>query len=808
MPFTPEQWRGEAVANPLSSGTQNEPKIVQLANGNLLVAWEDNGNNYDSANGYDVIGQLYDPLRNAIGSPFRLNGLYSIDDEQDIELAALDDGGFVAVYEDTNSDGTSIRATEWNATGTSSNTRTILSDPGTDTLYNPSVATGIDGKYLVSYNRSSISNFVTYTRLVDPVAGTIGPVHDAIVNGVDITVTEENAIAALSNGDYVVVNRYHGADNAIAFARVASNGAGYFGSQDYVANTNTNGDDDFDVDVVALKGGGFVIAWSNTDSNDTDIQFQRYNNAGIAQGSVVTVNGNATTDNKNEVSLAALDDGGFVVIYDNDVTGFSQIAGQRYNSVGSAVGSTFIAAPNGGQAPEGIGLEDGRFIVAWDDPFQIRTKVFDVRDNANTLPVYTPEDYKVGTVGADTFSASADVNHGWTGDDVISEVSLNFGEDIFGDGGNDTIVSDFGIGLTDTFHGGSGSDTLDYTNISFSLLFDLPNERVRPLNPSNAFDTVISFENVIGGNGQNTFLGTNSNNDFIGGTGTDKIFGKSGNDTLNGGGGNDLLSGDGGGDMINGGSGIDTARYEASNAAVNIDLSVSAQSGGHAAGDMLTSIENVFGSKSYGDTIFGDNSNNRLYGFGGADFLSGRDGNDILQGGAGGDFLDGGGASDWAYYHRSSAGVNIDLTAGTASGGDATGDTLVSIERLYGSSFADVLTGKSGVNTLTGNAGNDILDGKGGNDTLLGRGDNDTLTGGSGADQFRYTESIFGVDLITDFEDGVDKINLIGSGLVPGDFSATQVGSTARLTLAVNPSNIINLANMNIADITPADFVF
>ena len=53
-----------------------------------------------------------------------------------------------------------------------------------------------------------------------------------------------------------------------------------------------------------------------------------------------------------------------------------------------------------------------------------------------------------------------------------------------------------------------------------------------------------------------------------------------------GAGGNDYFWGLGGADTIIGGTGTDSAFYDASDAAVSINLATGAASGGHAAGDV------------------------------------------------------------------------------------------------------------------------------------------------------------------------------------------------------------------------------
>jgi Ca2+-binding RTX toxin-like protein len=56
--------------------------------------------------------------------------------------------------------------------------------------------------------------------------------------------------------------------------------------------------------------------------------------------------------------------------------------------------------------------------------------------------------------------------------------------------------------------------------------------------------------------------------------------------------------------------------------------------GGAAQGDTLTGIEDLSGS-DFGDTLVGDEGDNRLFGGAGADALWGNSGDDVLIGGSG-----------------------------------------------------------------------------------------------------------------------------------------------------------------------------
>ena len=115
-----------------------------------------------------------------------------------------------------------------------------------------------------------------------------------------------------------------------------------------------------------------------------------------------------------------------------------------------------------------------------------------------------------------------------------------------------------------------------------------------------------------------------------------------------------------------------------------------------------------------------------------ADQLFGELGNDLLKGGLGNDRVDGGNGTDRAswYDDGGTSGVTVQLFDGTATRGRET-DTLLSIENVTGTIYADALYGDNNANHMRGSRGTDTLYGLEGNDWLYGENGNDYLDDGS-----------------------------------------------------------------------------
>ena len=498
-------------------------------------------------------------------------------------------------------------------------------------------------------------------------------------------------------------------------------------------------------------------------------QWQQFD--GLNWNPIAGANADTFTPTQDQVNsqlrvvVSYIDQGG----HSNSVTSAATIVTGDFINDGNAgaaltgtEGQDIIFGNGGADVLTGLGEDDQLDGGAGGD-------ILDGGDGNDTLTGGAAADIVTGGAGSDTIvyniGDGADTTDGGDDNDTMNIVGAAAADtlNVVFDGASIVNVGGGTVANVETVNVnlGGGVNTLSY-NPPGGLLTTVGVTVNLATGAASGFGLVSNVQNVTGGSGNDQFTGNAQGNTFDGGAGADTFFAADGD----------------GSDTLIGGGGVDTYDLSATTAAATITLgnASSAQIGT----DILSGIENIIGSQG-SDSIVFDGGVNVIDGQGGADIINAGGGADTILGGAGNDTIvyvtgdgadtiDGGadndtlaitgtgaannlavvfngsrltnvaggtivnvenvtadllGGTDTLSYATSTAGVNVDLQLGTASGFIS----IAGIENVTGGAGSDVLAGRAGANTLSGGGGDDrfVARAGDGNDTYNGDAGNDTL---------------------------------------------------------------------------------
>jgi hypothetical protein len=309
--------------------------------------------------GYAIMGQTYDALGARVGGEVWISDPFTGGEQILPAIAALPDGGFAVAFQDQFAGGDDI----WVRRVTAGENFIHNLDDSAATTVDPSITSFADGSYVVAYTVGSGADTDIAVRRVS--ATGVRGAQEFIHNESDNSVGSE--LATLSNGNFVAVfvDEFNGGERNILFRILQSNLAAVTASTLVSFGT----DDDVGPDVAALRDGGFVVVWTNQSGgpNGDDVRASIYTNGGsiIPLGGNILVPSTAAGD-QNEPDVVALADGGFVVTWEDDTAG--RVRGQRFDAGGHRLGSEFVVRNEVAQdSPEAALLTSGRFAYAVGD---------------------------------------------------------------------------------------------------------------------------------------------------------------------------------------------------------------------------------------------------------------------------------------------------------------------------------------------------------------------------------------------------------------------------------------------------------
>ncbi|CAO3379224.1 cadherin-like domain-containing protein [Azospirillum argentinense] len=761
----------ERFANVSTSLIQGDSPVSVLADGRILVTWT--STNGQDGQGYGVIGRLFDPSGVPLTGEFVVNTFRS-NGQSASQNAALAEGGFVVVWHSAEQDGSGLGVfgQRYDANGVRLGGEFHISFGATlNNQQNPNVTALADGGFVVVWRQTEAdgSGWDVYAQRYDRLGNAVGS-NFALQAGLN---TEEiNAtVTALPNGGFVTVWSGTGApatEGADIIGRIYGQDGQPVGGLFKVNSFEAPGAvvaGDVRPGVAAFADGSFVVVWrsDNHDGSGSGIYGQRFSAAGERIGGEFMAH-TYTYGDQEQPAVLALADGGFLVSWTNmaaaDGSG-SGVFAQRFDAAGNRVGGEFSLAQNTAGTQELAFLAarpDGGFVAAWRTPdadsVGVGYRVF----SASSQPPVIPTDL-IGTPACDTLTGGSENNRifGRQGDDLL--VGGTGDDTLYGEDGNDTL--DGGLG-GDLLAGGMGDDTYIVDDVE-DFVLELADSGTDEIKTS-----LVSYS--LGGNLENlTYTGASAFSG-IGNSLNNRLSGGIGADTLDGGSGNDTLDGGGGTDRLIGGDGDDTYIVDSVG-----DVVVETIDGGF--DDVWTTLasytlgSNVEALAFIGNGAFNGNGNglnNRI---------TGGAGNDTLTGGAGADTLIGGDGDDRFYFDDADAplqgGAGFDTAVVQGSVGASLDLAACSIEQAYGGGGNDSLIGTGALLGLA-------INGRDGDDLILGSAFNDTLTGGNGSDTLIAGDGddvlyIDADDALVSGGAGFDTVYVQGDGNLTLDLTASGI---------------------------------
>ncbi|MDZ4311080.1 MAG: calcium-binding protein [Cypionkella sp.] len=572
------------LINSTASEGQYDPSVTVLRDGRIAVAWTDDSNIGNPNLARDIRARVLNADGSAPDADFKVNtevppettAVWDSHYQFNSDITALANGGFAVAWGDTRASSDSSLAsttvmqlyTAGGAlAGDNFNVTPGFSSPGNAIFANtPSIIGLANGTVKVVDDTSNFQILpsdpgekVLLTTISS--TGTVtGPIPGSGMGAGDQIKPQ---IIKLSNGNVAIayLSNENNASHEYSLRVQIRNVAGVaVGSEVIVPNTkmlsNTS-----KFSIAALDDGRYVVTWQQEPTTDefnsglrTDVMAQVYGANGTPVGGIINVHSRDGLAQTLPV-VAGQPDGSFLIVWQEGAgsSGGDYLRAQLYSSDGTAHGAMFsLGVEQGAQSDVDITItNDGRYLVVWED--------------RSTFPE-NPDGWGIRGQYVDPRESAM----AWTGAGFAEQfVGTDFHDSLNGGGGNDTLWGGLG---NDTFlfstgadvaYGGAGNDTF---YVSFGdQVFEAAGE--------GSADKLIARTNYVLADDQEVEIlqvanvvtatpiqlrGNNLANQITGYTQADVLQGMAGNDTINGLSGDDTLSGGIGIDRLIGGAGADT----------------------------------------------------------------------------------------------------------------------------------------------------------------------------------------------------------------------------------------------------------
>jgi Ca2+-binding RTX toxin-like protein len=547
--------RGGEILVQASGGYVNQwPDISGLAEGGFAVVWHSAGDGSTDR----VYLRRFDAEGVAIGAASIVrDGVF--DGDQRPAIAQLADGGFVVAWtaDMHGQPKGSVGARVFNENGTARSAELALgyTSPGDDSEVQIVALDG--GGFAVSWSYYNGSNYELLARCFDAAGKATSDVFRVNTPGKQIYADIVPGAAALADGGFILswAPALAGGDSDVYWQRFDALGQRVL--------TRVNGSDQDDQ--LDISGSGALEAWGGKGNdvflvNNADDRTIEDRNSGI--DTVKTSIG--WTLSANVENLVLMESAGSINGTGNERANhlLGNSSANRLDGLGGAdilEGQGGNDTLNGGRGSDRLVGGDGSDFIAGNAG--VDTLVGG--NGADTLLGGGSIDVIAGDAGADSIDGGEgadsltggdgnDTILGGIGNDLISGGAHN--DRIEGGTGADVIAGDAGA---DSIDGGEGADSLTGGDGNDTILGGSGNDTILGGSGNDTLVGGIGADRLIGESGNDHLSGWSGADTLLGWEGNDTLLGGSDDDTLTGGNGIDVLDGGPGNDLLNGGDGAD-----------------------------------------------------------------------------------------------------------------------------------------------------------------------------------------------------------------------------------------------------------
>ena len=192
----------EFQVNSFTNGIQFQPEVIGLNDGGFVIAFASQGRD---GSGYGVFGQRYDEDGEALGGEFQINS-YMNNHQYQPTLAALENGGFVAIWSDNeNHDGSGwgVFGQRFEADGSRVGDEFLVNTTTNSRQYQPDVASLSDGGFVVVWHNNDNT---AYGKRYDANGVVVEDEFPVITHNADDTHSNTPVVAGLPDGQFVVLS--------------------------------------------------------------------------------------------------------------------------------------------------------------------------------------------------------------------------------------------------------------------------------------------------------------------------------------------------------------------------------------------------------------------------------------------------------------------------------------------------------------------------------------------------------------------------------------------------------------------------